>query len=164
MEFFLIFCGIIFLIAGLIGCILPVLPGPPLSYTALLFLEFSQKEQVFSKTFLIIFAVLTIFVTIIDYILPVLGAKWYGASKKGIWGSIIGMLIGLLFFPPVGMIIGVLIGAVVGELMAGKENSKALKAGVATFIAAIAGIFIKFSLSIVMTFCFIIKGISNNLI
>lgn len=156
MEFILILLGIICIIIGIIGCIFPAVPGPPLSYAALILLQFAKEEAVFSKSFLVKFAIFTVIVSLVDYFLPLMGAKLYGATKYGIWGAIIGMIIGIIFFPPLGMILGVLIGAIVGELIAGKENSIALKAGIATFIGSVIAVFIKLSLSVVMAFYFFI--------
>lgn len=157
METVLIIVGAICALAGLVGCIIPALPGPPLNFIALILLQIARRGEEFSTFFLVFFGVLTVIVVVVDYILPIVSAKRYGASKKGIWGSIIGMLLGMIFFPPFGMILGILLGAIIGELIAGKEESKALKAGVVTFIASIAAIFIKLSLSVIMTFYFIIK-------
>jgi len=156
MEFVLILIGVISIIIGIIGCIFPAIPGPPFSYAALILLQFAKEESVFSKSFLVRFAVLTVIVSLVDYFLPLLGAKLYGTSKYGIWGAIIGMIIGIIFFPPFGMILGIFIGAIVGELIAGKENSRALKAGLVTFIGSITAVFIKLSLSVAMAFYFFI--------
>jgi uncharacterized protein YqgC (DUF456 family) len=95
-------------------------------------------------------------ITVLDYILPIYGSKKYGVSKYGIWGSVIGMLIGILFFPPVGMIIGLFLGAFLGELIIGKSELEALKGGFITFIFSLIAIFIKVALSIVFTFYFIL--------
>ena len=156
MEYGLILLGIICTVIGVIGCIFPAIPGPPLSYAALILLQFAKEEPVFSKSFLVKFAILTIVVSLGDYFLPLLGAKRYGTSKYGIWGAIIGMMAGIIFFPPFGMILGIFIGAIVGELIAGKENSMALKAGLATFIGSMTAVLIKLSLSVVMAFYFFI--------
>ena len=156
MEYGLILLGIICTVVGVIGCIFPAIPGPPLSYAALILLQFAKEEPVFSKSFLVKFAILTIVVSLGDYFLPLLGAKKYGTSKYGIWGAIIGMIAGIIFFPPFGMILGIFIGAIVGELIAGKENSMALKAGLATFIGSMTAVLIKLSLSVVMAFYFFI--------
>jgi len=156
MEFILILSGIICIIIGIIGCIFPAIPGPPISYAALILLQFAKEEPVFSKSFLVRFAILTIIVSLGDYFLPLLGAKKYGTSKYGIWGAILGMMAGIIFFPPLGMILGIFIGAIVGELIAGKENSMALKAGLATFIGSISAVFIKLSFSVVMAFYFFV--------
>ncbi|MCJ7657369.1 MAG: DUF456 domain-containing protein [Candidatus Atribacteria bacterium] len=156
MEFVLILIGIICIIIGIIGCIFPAIPGPPLGYAALILLQLAKEEPVFSKSFLVRFAILTVIVSLMDYFLPLLGAKLYGTSKYGIWGAIIGMITGIIFFPPFGMILGVFIGAILGELIAGKENSMALKAGMVTFIGSIIALFIRLSLSLVMAFYFFI--------
>ena len=156
MEYGLILLGIICTVIGVIGCIFPAIPGPPLSYAALILLQLAKEEAVFSKSFLVRFAVLTIVVSLGDYFLPLLGAKKYGTSKYGIWGAIIGMTAGIIFFPPFGMIIGIFVGAILGELIAGKENSMALKAGLATFIGSMTAVLIKLSLSLVMAFYFFV--------
>lgn len=153
MDYFLIVTGIIVLLAGLAGCILPVLPGPPLSYAALLLLHFTQSHQ-FENKFLILWAVITVVITLIDYLVPVWGAKKFGASKRGVWGSIIGLVIGLFFFPPFGIIVGPFIGAVVGELTSGKETNHAMKAGFGSFIGFLSGVVLKIAASGMMTWYF----------
>lgn len=153
-EVVVIIIGGLLSVTGLIGCIIPALPGPPLNYVAILLIHFTGLSE-FSNRFLITYLLLNIAVVIFDYVLPVYGAKFYGASKKGIWGSIIGLVIGLFFFPPFGMILGVLVGAVVGELIAGKNESEALKAGFATFVASLIMIVAKLILSGLMTFYFV---------
>jgi len=153
-EIVLLIGGIILSIAGIIGCIIPAIPGPPLNYTALLLLYLYDSEA-FSPTFLIITAIITIIITFIDYLLPIFGAKKYGVSKYGIWGSVIGMIFGIFFFPPFGMIFGLFIGAFVGEILFGKEQSEALKAGFISFVLSLTGIVIKLGVSIILTFYFI---------
>lgn len=156
-EILIVILGIVLSLIGILGCLIPALPGPPLNFVAVLLIHYSGIAE-FSTRFLIIFLVLNIAVIIFDYVLPIYGAKFYGASNKGIWGSVLGLIIGILFFPPFGMILGVLIGAIVGELIAGKSESEALRAGFATFVASLFMIIAKLVLAIVMTFYFV-KGI-----
>ncbi len=151
----LIILGLLFALIGLVGCILPVIPGPPLSFFALIILSYAKNWEPFSSTFLIIMAGLTIVVTILDYVVPASGAKKYGASKLGIWGSIIGMLFGLFFFPPWGMLIGAIGGALAGELAAGKEVKKALRAGWGVFVGNMVSIGLKLAFSGVILFFYI---------
>jgi len=153
----LIILGLLLSIIGLAGCLLPVIPGPPLSFLALILLSIAKDWTPFSATFLIIMGVITIFVSIFDNIAPVAGAKKYGASKWGFWLSIAGMLIGLLFFPPWGIILGTFVGAFVGELLSGKKGSQALHAGWGVFIGTFVGIGLKVAASGVMLFYYIIK-------
>lgn len=104
---------------------------------------------------------LTVLVTVLDYVLPIWGAKVYKASKYGIWGSIIGMIIGVFFFPPWGMILGLLVGAVLGELIAGKQSSEAFKVGFVTFAASIIMIFAKLVLSGIMSFLILLESFAK---
>jgi uncharacterized protein YqgC (DUF456 family) len=108
---------------------------------------------------ILIFGIITLAVTLLDYLLPIWGAKVYKASKYGIWGSVIGMIVGIFFFPPWGMIAGILIGAVLGELLAGKESSTAVKIGIVTFIASIIMIVTKLIISGIMTFYFMLETV-----
>jgi uncharacterized protein YqgC (DUF456 family) len=153
MDYVLIVFGVLFIIAGILGGVLPVLPGPPLSYIGLLLLHFTEKYQ-FSTQFLIIWLIVAAVVTIIDYFIPIWGTKRFGGSKQGIWGSIIGLVIGLFFFPPFGIIIGPFIGAVVGELTAGKDSGSALKSGFGSFMGFLAGTLMKLAAAGLMAWHF----------
>jgi uncharacterized protein YqgC (DUF456 family) len=154
MDYFLIGLGILLLIAGIMGCVLPALPGPPLSYLGLLALHFTEKYQ-FSLRFLIIWAVVVVVVSLVDYLVPVWGAKKFGASKRGIWGSIIGLLLGFFIFPPFGIIVGPFAGAVIGELTSGKKSGDAMYAGFGSFAGFMTGVLLKLIASGWMTWIFI---------
>jgi hypothetical protein len=97
----------------------------------------------------------------LDYLLPIFGAKIFKASKQGIWFSIIGMIIGIFFFPPFGVIIGLLLGAIIGELLAGKAKSEAVKVGLISFLFSLLAILIKITLVGIMAYYFT-KGIIEN--
>ena len=153
MDIFLIVVGIILLIIGFVGAVIPALPGPPLSYVALLLLHFTSKHQ-FSAKFLIIWAVVVAIVVALDYLVPIWGTKKFGGSKAGIWGCAIGAIIGIFMFPPYGIIVGPFIGAVVGELIIGKDSSSALKAGVGSFIGFLVGTLLKIVVSVMMAWYF----------
>jgi len=151
----LIIIGSIFIIVGLIGCVVPGVPGPPFSFLALVLLSAAKGWEPFSLNFLIIMALITIVVTALDYVVPAAGAKKFGASKYGFWGAVIGMLVGIIFFPPLGMIIGAFLGAITGELVMGKASYDALKAGWGVFVGVMFGMVLKLIASGVMTFYFI---------
>lgn len=140
---------------GLIGCILPVIPGPSISFLSLIILSYAKNWAPFSSTFLIIMAGLTTLVTILDYVVPAGGAKKYGASKSGVVGAMTGMLIGVFMFPPWGMIMGALIGAFAGELLAGKEGRKALQTGFGVFVGIMVGTGLKLAFSGTILFFYI---------
>lgn len=151
----IIILGLFIALLGLAGCIIPVIPGPPLSFLALILLSFAKNWEPFSSTFLIIMASLTIVVTILDYVVPAGWAKKYGASKSGVWGSMLGMPAGFFFFPPWGILIGGMVGALVGELIAGKEGSKALRAGWGIFVGYVLSTGLKLMFSGVLLFFYL---------
>nr|WP_321486070.1 DUF456 domain-containing protein [uncultured Draconibacterium sp.] len=154
MDILLIVLGALFIISGVLGCVLPIIPGPPLSYIGLLLLHFTERYQ-FSSKFLIIWAAITVVVYVLDYLIPAWGTKKFGGSKRGIFGSIIGLVIGMFFFPPFGIIIGPFIGAVVGELTIGKDSGAALKSGFGSFLGFLAGTLLKLIASGMMTWYFV---------
>jgi uncharacterized protein YqgC (DUF456 family) len=151
----LIILAVICVIIGIIGCIIPGIAGPPFSYAALILLSIAKRWEPFSAKFLIIMAVITVIVTALDYILPAAGAKKYGASKLGFWGAIVGMILGIFFVPPLGMIIGAFIGAIAGELLKGRQSYEALKAGWGVFVGVMLGVLLKLTATGIMTFYFI---------
>ena len=155
MEAVIIALGLILALAGMVGCILPIIPGPLLSFLALILLSWTKDWQTFSQTFLIIMGLLTAILMILDYITPALGAKRYGASKAGLWGSAIGMVVGIFFIPPWGLIVGAFIGALSGELLAGKSGKKALRAGWGILMGNVLGIGLKLAFTAVVLFYYI---------
>lgn len=155
MTTILIILSALCMLIGLIGCIVPSIPGPPLSYCGLLLLHVSSDIPLFSATTLISFFILTLCITVLEYAVPLMGARLYGASRYGMWGSIIGMLIGIIFFPPFGMIVGILVGAIIGELIGGYSSAKALRSGFFSFIATLTIMILKFSTAVLMTYAYI---------
>jgi uncharacterized protein YqgC (DUF456 family) len=103
----------------------------------------------------IILAVVTIFVIVMDYVIPLLGAKRYGASKWGIWGSVLGMVIGI-FWSPFGMIAGAFIGAVVVEWLVGKKEWEALRAGWGVVMGTLFATILRLGVSGMMTYYFVL--------
>ena len=154
MDYLLIGLGIIFILGGLVGCVLPVIPGPPLSYAGLLLLHLTDKHE-FTTQFLIIWLVITAVVYALDYIIPAMGTKKFGGGKPGMWGSMIGLLVGLFFFPPIGIIVGPFAGAVIGELSSGKDREAALKAGFGSLIGFLTGTLLKVITSGLMSWYFV---------
>ena len=152
-DYLLLFLGIALLIFGIIGCLVPVFPGPPISFLGLLSLHFSRFGQ-FTSTQLLTFGVITVLVTVIDYIVPVWGTKRFGGSKYGTRGATVGLVIGF-FLGPLGIIAGPLIGAFVGEMIFRDDISYAFKAGVGSLLGFLTGIGLKLAASFVMTFYFV---------
>lgn len=152
----LVILGFVLSIIGVIGCIVPGVPGPPLNLLSIIFLKIAFPDEI-SVGAVIIFGIITIAATLLDYAIPMLGGKLFKASKNGIIGSTVGMIIGIFFFAPFGIFIGLVIGAVVGEIIAGKTNREAAKTGAGIFVLSILAMFIKLAASLVMSFYFLLR-------
>lgn len=157
-DYLLLISGIILMILGIIGCLVPVLPGPPFSFFGIILLHLSRFGQ-FSGTTLIILGVIAAVVTILDYIVPVWGTRKFGGTKYGARGATVGLIVGL-FLGPAGIIIGPLIGAFVGEMIFRDDISYALKAGFGSLLGFLTGIGLKLAASFIMTFYFVKEWIA----
>lgn len=144
MDIVLIVAGIFCLLGGIVGCIVPMLPGPPLAYVGMLLFHFSDKVQ-FSTTQLLVWLVCVAVVQLLDYIVPMLGSRYSGGSKWGEWGCVIGTFIGLAFMPW-GLVAGPFLGAFFGELLAKNEFDQALKSGIGSLVGFFFGIVVKVAL------------------
>ncbi|HEX2934735.1 MAG TPA: DUF456 domain-containing protein [Bacteroidales bacterium] len=159
MDIFLLILGLILMVTGFVGCFVPVLPGPPLSFGGLLLLQATRFGN-FSTNFLITFGILTAVVTILDYFVPIWGTKKFGGSKSGVTGATVGLIIGL-FMGPVGIILGPFLGAIAGELIAGRNSTEAFKSGMGSLIGFLVGTGLKLALTFVMIFYFFKEAIHN---
>ena len=153
MEFLWITIGIILILGGVLGCFIPVLPGPPLAYISLLLLQLSE-EKPFTLQFLVIWALAVLVVTVLDYVIPPLATKKLGGSRKGVVGSTIGIIAGIFIFPPWGIIIFPFLGALVGEMMSGQEHRLALKAAMGSFLGFITGVLLKLVVTVMIAYYF----------
>ena len=153
----LVFAGIL-IILGLLGCILPIIPGPPVSFVGLLLLKYTRFVEVGKmedfETNLWYFAGAAVLVTVLDYIVPIWGTKKFGGSKAGTWGAGIGLVIGL-FFAPIGLIVGPFLGAYVGEMITGRDEKSSLRSAFGSFIGFLTGVILKFIVSGYITVVFI---------
>uniref|UniRef100_UPI0040482276 DUF456 domain-containing protein n=1 Tax=Roseivirga sp. TaxID=1964215 RepID=UPI0040482276 len=154
MDIFLIISGAILMLVGIAGCVLPILPGPPISFFGILLLHWTTRVS-FTEDLLWTLALVTVAVTALDYVVPIYGTKRFGGTKKGIWGSTIGLLLGMFFFPPFGIIIGPLVGAFLGELSAGQDTNKAMRSAMGSFLGFLTGTLLKFIACFVMAYYFV---------
>ncbi len=155
MELLLYILSALCMLVGLAGCILPMLPGPPLAWLGMLLLHFTDRVD-FAVTELVVSALVVIATVVLDYITPMIGTKKFGGGKYGNWGCMIGTVVGL-FFMPLGLILGPFIGAVIGELIAGKPMRAALKAGFGSFVGFLFGTLIKLAVCIYFIVRFIME-------
>lgn len=151
MDIFLLILGFFFILLGILGSFLPVLPGPITSWVGLLLLHLTKVVPM-DYTFLGITFVVAFFIWLIDYFIPAMGTKRFGGTKYGVIGTMVGLILGLFFFPPFGIIIGPFIGAFAGEMIKDSKDSKrALKAAFGSFIGFLTSTFLKFIAAIVFT-------------
>lgn len=128
----------LFLLVGLIGCVVPIIPGAPLAWVGLLLAYFSEKTQL-SLTILIVCLVVSIAVSVIDNVTPIILTKKSGGSKAGTWGATIGLIAGI-FIGPIGIIMGPFLGAFIGEILHDKNNTeRAFKAALGAFTGFLLG-------------------------
>lgn len=129
-------------IVGIVGCFVPMLPGPPFSFLALC-LIYLRYDGVIGGIALAIYGIVTIVTLVLDYLVPSLGVKYFGGTKWGKWGSVIGTIIGLGYFP-VGLILGPFFGAFIGELIGRSGGRSALKSGIGSLLGFMFGVLMKF--------------------
>lgn len=141
MEIFLLIVAFLLMLVGIIGCIVPGLPGVPIAYAGLWVAQATDRID-FSWQMLLIWGIVTIVVSVLDYVVPAWGTKQFGGTKYGVWGSTIGVFVGL-FLGPWGVILGPLAGAILGEMLGGKQMEEALKAGWGSFIGLLFGTILK---------------------
>lgn len=156
MDYLLIVLGAVMMLIGVAGSVLPVLPGPPLSFLGILLLHFTAKYQ-FSTKFLIVSGLIAVFIFLLDQVIPVWGTKKFGGTKFGIWGSVIGLISGMIFLGPLGIIAGPFVGAFIGEIAGGKKTKQALQAGVGSLLGFLAGTILKLIYTGLMFWYFVEK-------
>ncbi|MBD3617559.1 MAG: DUF456 domain-containing protein [Gracilimonas sp.] len=150
MEILWIILGAAFIIAGLIGAFLPVVPGLPFSYIGLLILQLLYTP--FSISFMLVWLVIVILLGfVLDNVIPAWATKKSGGSPFAVTGSVIGLVVGL-FFPPIGFVIGPLLGAFAGEIIAGQKSDRALKSALGAFAGFMAATGLKVMAAGVMAF------------
>ena len=150
-----IFVIALFLI-GLVGTILPTLPGTILIFAgALVYGIFTGFEEV-TLWVLAALAGISIGAQVLDYVAGAYGAKRFGASKYGIWGAIIGGILGLIILNIVGLIVGVFLGAIVPEILLGQGLKESLRIGWGSLLGFLGGTLMKFILGLLMIGIFVI--------
>ena len=147
-----IIIGIILLIIGFIGCIFPVLPGPPLSFAGLLFLFPTGIPLNF--LYVVILGVGTALITVLDYLFPAMATEKFGGTKSGFWGALIGLLLGMISPLPRGFLIGTFLGAFIGEMTTGKNVKNCVKPAFGSLLGVLLGIIGKVFLCTAITIYF----------
>lgn len=155
MDLILIFTGFLLILLGLVGSFVPIIPGPITAWLGLLIL-YQTSFLASDLIFLAITFSVAIGVFILDYFIPILGAKKFGGTKAGIIGATLGLLIGLLFLGPLGIFLGTFTGAFIGELIRESSDKRtALRAATGSLIGFLTGVLLKFSVTLIYAFYFV---------
>ncbi len=157
----IVLIAIIMALTGVFGAILPALPGPPLCFASLLTVYFACPGQIDFELLMWMLGI-TLLVTVLDYIAPIILTKLGGGSKPAMWGTTIGMIAGL-FFMPIGLVAGPLVGAFIGEFLHDARLGHSTKVAAMSFISFLLSTGFKLVASLVMTY-YTIAAVWNHTI
>lgn len=153
MDIALQIAGGLLLVVGIIGCVVPVVPGPVLAFGALLCLLPTEHHP--GIVALVVFGGIALLATVLDSVVPAIGAKKFQCSKLGVFGCVVGTIVGVFFFP-MGLLLGPFLGAVAGELLSGKSAGKSIWGGFGAFLGFLVGTLLKIA-ACVATAIFFVK-------
>lgn len=164
METMLLIAGIVLIVLGILGSVLPVLPGPPVAYAALFLLLWDEQGKLAIDLMdFILYGAAVVIITLADYYLPVWGTRKFGGTEAGKKGSLWGMILGLFVLTPftgaLSIVIGPLIGAYVGEKLAGFNHRQAMKSAMGSFMGFAAGVALKIAYCAVVLWKFVSSAI-----
>ena len=156
---FFVLAGVL-VIAGMIGAVVPALPGVPLVFAGMWLAAWADHYQHIGTFTLILLGALALIAMAIDFVAGLLGARRVGASRRALWGASLGAIVGLFFGLP-GLILGPFFGAVIGELSSGSAMEKATSVGLGTWLGLLFGTIAKLALCFTMLGVFALALIFN---
>jgi uncharacterized protein YqgC (DUF456 family) len=161
MDVLLILLGLVAIFTGMLGSFLPVLPGPPLAWLGLFLIYLTDAVPV---NFWVLggTGMIAALMAVADYAIPAHGAKKFGASRFGVWGTNIGLVVGLFLPIPFGFVIGAFAGAIIGEYLHDASNhKKALNAAAGSFLGFLVSAFMQFLTCLCFLGIFMVVAIRN---
>jgi uncharacterized protein YqgC (DUF456 family) len=156
--YFVLAAGLIVL--GVIGSIVPVLPGVPLVFAGMWLAAWADHYAHIGAGILSVLGLLCVAALVIDGVAQLIGAKRVGASAWALWGAACGALLGLSLGLP-GLLLGPFLGALIGELVHGSQINKALGVGIGTLLGLIFGSLVKLALCFTMLGIFLLSFVLN---
>lgn len=157
METTALILSIILFAVGILGTVLPVLPGAILVYAGMLLYGFMTNFSTLDVNFFLIQALVLLLIFSVDFIASVVSTQSFGGSRQAIWGAVIGTVLGIVFFGPLGVIIGPFLGAVAAELLRKESLDQAIRVGFGTIIGFLGGTFLKICAEVIMIVYFFMK-------
>ncbi|CBA15645.1 DUF456 domain-containing protein [Xanthomonas albilineans] len=143
------FCASLLVVIGLAGVVLPALPGTPLMFAGMLLAAWADDFEHVGWTTLTVLAVFTAASLLVDLLATALGASRVGASRKAVWGAILGSIAGLPYMP-IGLFVGPFVGALAGEYWHSRQLRQAAKVGMGTWMGIVLGMAAKLALALSM--------------
>jgi uncharacterized protein YqgC (DUF456 family) len=158
MELFWWLITIVLFAVGLIGTVLPVIPGTTIILAAAVIHRIMLgAEKSVGWWSIAILALLTLLTYLLDFLSGYFGAKYFGATKWGMFGAVLGAIVGL-FFGVIGLFVGPVIGAVAGEFIAGKRMIDAGRAGWGSLLGNLGGMIGKLVIGLTMVIIFLMTA------
>lgn len=152
---------LLLMLVGVVGSVLPGLPGPPVVLLAAIGHKLWFGEASASVTVLVVMALLMIASLALDFVAGVVGARKLGATWRGMAGALIGATIGI-FLGPVALVAGPFVGAVLFELAGGRRLEEAGRAGIGAVLGLLAGVVGKLACAVAMTGLFVVSVVVNS--
>jgi uncharacterized protein YqgC (DUF456 family) len=149
MELALYVLAAALIVGGLLGSILPVLPGIPMVFGGIWLAAAVDGYRHLGVWWLVVIGALGVAGIAVDFVASTLGAKRVGASRRALWGAALGTVVGMFFGIP-GLLIGPFAGALIGELASGNSVLRATHVGVGTWLGLLFGTLVKLVISFVM--------------
>ena len=149
MDILLYVIAAVLIAAGLVGAVVPLLPGIPLIFGGIWLIAAVDQYRHLGFGWLLGIGIVGAVGLLMDLLAGALGAKRLGASPRAVWGALLGTIIGMFFGLP-GILFGPFVGALLGELAAGKSVLRSAHVGASTWIGFIFGTLIKLVVSLMM--------------
>ncbi len=151
--------AIVLFVAGLIGTVLPVLPGAGLIFAGMLLYGAMTGFATLDTAFFVLQAAAMAVIFAVDYVASAVGTKLFGGSKQAALGAVLGTILALIFLGPLGIVIGPFAGAVAVELARGVQPAAAIRVGFGTLVGALGGMVFKLCAEVVMIIYFFSKAL-----
>lgn len=157
MNIWALIAAVLLFIAGLVGTVVPMLPGPILIFGGMLFYGIVTEFYAHDSNFFLLQFMALIILFLVDYVASAVGAKSAGGTKKTAVAAALGTIVGLILVGPIGLVIGPFTAAVLAELLGGNSGDRALRIGFGTIIGLLGGTLLKIGIELVMIGAFFVQ-------
>jgi uncharacterized protein YqgC (DUF456 family) len=157
MEVLAIAVALLFFLAGIVGTILPMLPGIPLIFIGMLVYGYMTGFATLDLSFFMVQGIATALTFIVDYVATAVGTRKYGGSRQAAVGAVLGTMLGAVTLGPLGLVVGCFFGAMAGELLRGKPPEQAVRAGVGSLVGFLGAVVSKLAIAALMIAWFFVR-------